>query len=607
MTPTPCRRVLLCGYYGFGNVGDELILAAILRDLSARVPGLVPTVVSGDPAATRASHGVDAVHWQDVPAIAARVRAADLVIVGGGGLFQEYAGVDPDSLFTDRHYAISFYAEPAILGALSGRPVMLYGVGVGPLASEHGRRLVRAACDAAAVVTVRDEESARLVASLGVEPARLRVTADPAWALAEGDAAGVGAALAREAPGGNGPLVAVSLRHWDIGVASYFWEKEVAAGLDAFLAANDARLLFIPFQRLSRAAENDAAVAERVLARMGRADRAAVLSGDREPAVLAALLGRCDLVVGMRLHSLVVASASGVPVVALSYDPKVDLAMAQIGAERFVVPLRDVEAGTLARRMEEALARRAATAAATREKVETLRVLARSNADAAVELLGSAPAPRPPSVAIAESVSRAVTGRLEAEAALRQERERSETALREGKERAEAEAATRGRACETAEAALEKSSTELRRALEELALRDRELGAARSETARLEAELRSTRAELGSARAELAEGAAELEQAEDELAGRDAELERTQAELVRGEDALRRARAEVDEARAALVRTGDDLGRYRAEAERLSAELGRVWDSRLWKMANRYWHFLGAIGRLPRRTAGPVR
>ena len=598
--PTPRPRVLLCGYYGFGNVGDELILAAILRDLSARVPGLAPTVVSGDPAATRTSYGVDAVHWQDVPAIAARVRAADLVIVGGGGLFQEYAGVDPDSLFTNRHYAISFYAEPAILGALGGKPVMLWAVGVGPLVSEHGRRLVRAACDAAAVVTVRDEESARLVASLGVEPARVRVTADPAWALAGGDPAAAIAVLAREVPGGNGPLVAVSLRHWDVGVASYFWEKEVAAGLDAFLAANDARLLFVPFQRLSRATENDAAVAERVLARMGRADRATVLSGDHEPASLAALLGRCDLVVGMRLHSLVVASASGVPVVALSYDPKVDLAMGQIGAERFVVPLRDVEAGTLARRMEEALAGRAAAATATRKKADELAALARSNADVAVELLERGPAPRPPSVAIAESVARAIGSRLEAESSLRQERERSEAALREGKERAEAEAATRGRACETAEAALEKTSTELRRSLDELSLRNRELEAARAETARLEAELRS-------ARTELAEGAAELEHAEDELAGRDTELEQARAELARNDDALRRVRVEVDEARAALARTGDELGRYRAETERLSAELGRVWDSRLWKAANRYWRFLGAIGRLPRRTAGSAR
>ena len=115
-------RVVICGYYGFGNAGDELILAAMLHELRALRPGLAVTVISGNPASTRASHEVDAVHWQDVPAIAAQVRAADLVVVGGGGLFQEYSGIDPDSLFTDRHYAITFYAEPAILGALCGDP-----------------------------------------------------------------------------------------------------------------------------------------------------------------------------------------------------------------------------------------------------------------------------------------------------------------------------------------------------------------------------------------------------------------------------------------------------------------------------------------------------
>ncbi len=588
MSPLPAR-IVLCGYYGFGNAGDELILDAILRDLATRRPGLAVTVVSGDPAATKADHGVDAVDWRDVPAIAARVRAADLVIVGGGGLFQEYAGVDPDSLFTDRHYAISFYAEPAILGALCGRRVMLWAVGVGPLASEHGRRLVRAACDAAAIVTLRDEESARLVASLGVETSRLRVTADPVWALPAGDAAAADATLAREAPAGEGPLVAVALRHWDVGVASYFWEKEVAAGLDAFLAANDARLLFVPFQRLSRAVENDAAVAERVRARLRHADRAAVLPGDRGPSALAALVGRCDLVVGMRLHALVVATASGVPGVALSYDPKVDLAMAQVGAERFVVPLRDVEAATLARRMEEALAGRAAGAAALRERVRQLGALARSTADAAVELLESGEAPRPPSAAVAEVVSRAVTGRLEAEAVLREE-----------KGRAEAAAAESARALAVSSGELLRTRGELdaaRGTIERLGV---ELSEARAEGARLGTELRS-------ARAERAEGAAELERAEDELARQDAELEAARAELARRDEELRRAVAGLEELRGALGRSEGELGRYRAETSRLTTELVRVYESRLWKSANRYWRFLEAIGRLPRRTTGPAR
>jgi len=74
-------RVVICGYYGFGNAGDELILAGMLRDLRALRPGLAATVISGNPPLTQACHGVDAIHWQDVPAIAAHVRTARMAVL----------------------------------------------------------------------------------------------------------------------------------------------------------------------------------------------------------------------------------------------------------------------------------------------------------------------------------------------------------------------------------------------------------------------------------------------------------------------------------------------------------------------------------------------
>ena len=116
------QSVLLTGYYGFGNTGDEAILAALVAGLRLRLPTARIVVLSGDPGQTRDRHGVDAIAWRDPLAIAQEVRKCGLVVIGGGGLFQDYHGVDTGTLLTPRHGGVTFYAGPAILAALAGKP-----------------------------------------------------------------------------------------------------------------------------------------------------------------------------------------------------------------------------------------------------------------------------------------------------------------------------------------------------------------------------------------------------------------------------------------------------------------------------------------------------
>src|SRR3954465_4032870 len=109
------RTALLAGYYGFGNAGDEAIPPPLLRGASRREPAARFVVLSGDPDDTRRRHGAPAIPWRDVEALSAELAQADLVILGGGGLFQDYWGFDPEALLTVRAGGISYYAGPAAL------------------------------------------------------------------------------------------------------------------------------------------------------------------------------------------------------------------------------------------------------------------------------------------------------------------------------------------------------------------------------------------------------------------------------------------------------------------------------------------------------------
>src|SRR5262245_36030058 len=211
--PAMRRTVVLAGYYGFGNTGDEAILASILAGLRRRVPGTVFVVVSGDPEATKRQHGVDAVFWKDVPAISASIGRSDVVLVGGGGLFQDYWGLDTKTLLTPRHGEIAFYAGTVVLAALARKPALLYGLGFGPLASPEARRYARAVAEAAVHISVRDEASRDLLRAAGVPEARITVSADPAFALEPAENAPDLAELCRAAgveP--RRPILGVALR-----------------------------------------------------------------------------------------------------------------------------------------------------------------------------------------------------------------------------------------------------------------------------------------------------------------------------------------------------------------------------------------------------------
>jgi polysaccharide pyruvyl transferase CsaB len=344
--PGEARRILIAGYYGFGNAGDEAILAALIAGLRSLRPDLDLTVASGDPAATASAHGVHGIDRQDLPAVAAAIRESDLVILGGGGLFQDYWDVPLDAIFTPRSGGLPFYAGFSLLAAWLGRPVLLCAVGVGPLRTETGRRLTRIAFELCAGATVRDAASLAELAELGVATAA-EVTADPAFALAPaiGRVSGKGVPTVETPhgvnPGGrlySGTMIGVSLRPWSFGADQEIWESEVARGLDQVLAAGDAgdsgeHLLLLPFQ-----ADEDLPVLRRVHDRLANPDRALLIDQPLAPAELAGLVGRCTKVLAMRYHAALFALAADVPVAALAYDPKVASLLTAAGLGDLALP-----------------------------------------------------------------------------------------------------------------------------------------------------------------------------------------------------------------------------------------------------------------------------
>lgn len=382
-------RLLIAGYYGYANTGDEAILAAMLQDLRALRPDLEVVVVSGDPEDTAARHRVQSVAANDIPAILDAVQDVDAVLLGGGGIFHDHWGCPTDSLLTRDHAGIPFYAAFPLLAGLMGRPCMIYAVGVGPLLSAEASRLTHTAFAQATLATVRDEESLGILRKGGVNGTEVRLTADPAFGLRPDEAAGRMILTDFGADPGR-PRVAVCLRPWETDVSPDSWAEKVAAALDAFIEQTGAFLVFVPFHTLpGHEMTDDVGVAERVADRMTASSSAAVLRGRPTPEVVAGVVAACDLVVGMRLHSLIFAGIAAAPAVGLVYDPKVLNVMRQLGLEEYAVSLDDVD--RLGERMATAWERREEISAELAARRAGLRQQAALNATLAVSLLDAGP------------------------------------------------------------------------------------------------------------------------------------------------------------------------------------------------------------------------
>ncbi len=312
-------KLLVSGYYGAGNLGDELMLYC-LREWLAR-QAIAVTVLSAYPDEVRRLHGLDAV--EDVPllgewswkhawgrGVAWRViralRRHDALVIGGGDLIRDDLGWRP------------FLAviEKAIVALLLGRDVYLINVGIGEPRTRYGRALLGWVLRRASRIVVRDPRSVDVCAGLGAG-ARVESAPDVVFSLP---------ALAGNAPARDGPPYALVCLRGTANVFGQFeWSESrlraLAAGLDGLAERHGLRIVFLPFQTTE--AGGDDKLHHRVAMLMRNRERAAALAWSADPHEAASWFRGSSMVVAMRLHAAVLAAAYGRPCVLMPYDRKV--------------------------------------------------------------------------------------------------------------------------------------------------------------------------------------------------------------------------------------------------------------------------------------------
>ena len=332
--------LLLCGYYGFGNLGDELVLRSLAQGISAHATGVRIAALTGR---GEPPTGVLRVSRRRPLALLRAVKRSGMVLLGGGTLLQSatsrrslyyYLGL----LAVARHFCVPF-------GILLG--------GVGPLVGSADKEHCAALLGDAAFVGLRDAESQRLLAELGIPSASTHLGADPVLTL---------------------PLPPFSLTHTTLTVFGRKGDDrdvELLDGIDQI-----ARRYSLPVRVAAMDTSEDTDTATRLVRALTRRGVSAEAVPRLSYESLCSLLAASALVLTRRLHALMLACRMGVPALAVSDDPK----LAAFLHEVFPTPLADrlsldrkyLLGNDLAARAEYALLHRDALARAAAERLPLL-------------------------------------------------------------------------------------------------------------------------------------------------------------------------------------------------------------------------------------------
>ncbi|OGS19640.1 MAG: polysaccharide pyruvyl transferase CsaB [Elusimicrobia bacterium RIFOXYA2_FULL_50_26] len=302
-------NILISGYYGFGNAGDELILNCLISGIRGHHSRASITVLSANAKKTALHFSVNAINRWNPFAVAKALYGSDILISGGGGLFQDMTG----------NCGLYYYLAIIALARLLGKKIFVYGVGINEL-KKINRFWTTRVLSMADAITLRESYSNDLLKKWGCAAKHVEITADP---VLENEI------FARAALNPANPKVAMILRpprkndRYDAGL--------FAKLADSLIQRIGARIVFIPFHF-----EQDMPFTLSVMNSMHNSARLIQWSNARQ---LYSVIGEVDMVISQRLHGLILAALNRIPFLAISDDTKIDRFARELG-QKNISPLK---------------------------------------------------------------------------------------------------------------------------------------------------------------------------------------------------------------------------------------------------------------------------
>ena len=151
------KKVVISGYYGFDNFGDDAILSVLCEKLKVLNSDI--TVISANPSKTSVDYGVAAVKNFDIKSVVNTISSSDILVSGGGSLLQDVTSLK----------SLLYYSFVIACALFFKKDVMIFAQGIGPLKRKISQKIVKYLLSRAKYVSVRDKKSHELLQSWNIK------------------------------------------------------------------------------------------------------------------------------------------------------------------------------------------------------------------------------------------------------------------------------------------------------------------------------------------------------------------------------------------------------------------------------------------------------
>lgn len=283
------KKVVLSGYYGFDNFGDDAILAVLCEKL--KTLGADITVFSANPDKTAKDYGVGSVRNFDIKNVVKTLFKSDVLISGGGSLLQDVTSLK----------SLIYYSGIIFLGLLFRKQVLIFAQGIGPLNRSISRQIVFSLLKRVNYISVRDEKSLELLNDNGIKALLVN---DPVYSV-----------TVPEVP--KNFAVGVQLR--DFPTMNVEFLDSLADNI--LLNLPNRKIELFVFQK--KIDEDICKQFTKILKSKNSAVEVEIIYYDNRIEIFKRI-SQLDYMIGMRFHAVIAALKAGVRVAGINYDVKVE-------------------------------------------------------------------------------------------------------------------------------------------------------------------------------------------------------------------------------------------------------------------------------------------